>query len=197
MSAVAEKVDTENQTDSFEFLAFVADEDTRAAVSGAAAGRGWNQDNVLTGGIEETISGLANIATPKNLVVDLSTSVDVMSDVTRLAEVCDPGASVFIIGSVNDIQMYRDLISFGVTDYLVKPVSTGDFENALAQSEKQSDVAQASETFDETGQVTAIIGAHGGVGSTTMAVNSAWLLANEFGKQVALVDMDQHFGSVT
>tara|TARA_B100000315_G_C14591459_1_gene596081 strand:- start:2860 stop:4083 length:1224 start_codon:yes stop_codon:yes gene_type:complete len=197
MSAVAEQLATETMTETTEFLAFVADDSTRATLAGVASGQGWAEENILSGGVNEAIAGLGEISTPNVLIVDLSTSVDVMSDVNRLAEVCDPGARVFVIGAVNDIQLYRDLISFGVTDYLVKPVSADDFKNALAQSDKPAEVVQSSETSNETGQVTAIIGAHGGVGSTTMAVNSAWLLAHEFGKQVALVDMDQHFGSVT
>jgi pilus assembly protein CpaE len=40
------------------------------------------------------------------------------------------------------------------------------------------------------------MGARGGVGTTTAAVNTAWLLAQEAGRHTALVDLDLYFGTV-
>ena len=46
------------------------------------------------------------------------------------------------------------------------------------------------------GQVVVFVGSRGGVGATTTAVSCAWLLAEERGERVALVDLDLHFGTI-
>lgn len=61
-------------------------------------------------------------------------------------------------------------------------------ERALGTRGK-SDVVQR-------GRMLAVIGARGGVGGTTVAVNLAWLLAHEAGRKVALVDLDLRLGTV-
>ena len=48
-----------------------------------------------------------------------------------------------------------------------------------------------------SGQIIAFIGAHGGVGATTLAVNTGWTFATEMKKQVAIVDLDLKFGAVS
>jgi len=46
------------------------------------------------------------------------------------------------------------------------------------------------------GRVVTVLGSRGGVGSTTVAVNLAWLLAHDVGCKVALVDLDLRLGTV-
>jgi len=47
-----------------------------------------------------------------------------------------------------------------------------------------------------SGRMIAVVGARGGVGATTLAVNLAWLLAHDTSHKVALVDLDLRFGTV-
>jgi pilus assembly protein CpaE len=51
------------------------------------------------------------------------------------------------------------------------------------------DVARPTRLF-------AFVGARGGVGTTTLAVSTAWLLAHEFKLRTALIDLDLHFGNL-
>jgi pilus assembly protein CpaE len=46
------------------------------------------------------------------------------------------------------------------------------------------------------GRLLTVLGARGGVGATTFAVNVAWLLAHDAPRKVALVDLDLRFGTV-
>jgi len=46
------------------------------------------------------------------------------------------------------------------------------------------------------GRVVTVFGSRGGVGSTTVAVNLAWLLAHETSCKVALIDLDLRLGTV-
>ena len=51
---------------------------------------------------------------------------ELMGELERLAEVCDEGTNVVVIGHQNDVQLYRDLISRGVAEYLYAPISMAD-----------------------------------------------------------------------
>ena len=53
-----------------------------------------------------------------------------------------------------------------------------------------------SPTADMTTKLIAVIGARGGVGASTIAVNTAWLMAHEQNLRVAVVDLDLYFGTV-
>ena len=47
----------------------------------------------------------------------------ILSCLDSLAEVCDPGTKVLVIGHVNDVLLYRELTRRGVSDYLIAPVT--------------------------------------------------------------------------
>lgn len=40
-----------------------------------------------------------------------------------LANVCDPDTRLLLIGAENDIELFRTLISEGISDYLISPVT--------------------------------------------------------------------------
>jgi pilus assembly protein CpaE len=95
-----------------------------------------------------------------------------------------------VLGTVNDVALFRDLLSAGASDYLVKPPSREALAGVL---ERQS---AAGTTPDGLGQVIVFMGSRGGIGATTSAVSCAWLLAAEHGERIALVDLDLSFGTV-
>jgi pilus assembly protein CpaE len=176
------------------FAAFVGDDDSREAVARAAAAAGFASPSVTTGTIGEAIRRLGNAPTPQLLVVDLSGSPDPKADVGALADVCDEGTRVLAVGDVNDIGLYRALIAFGVHDYLVKPLDEESLSASLGRA-REGPRAATEPAAPSTGRIIAVVGARGGVGATTIAVNLAWMLAQEQKKRVALVDLDLFFGS--
>jgi pilus assembly protein CpaE len=106
-----------------------------------------------------------------------------------LSAVCDAGTKVILIGAVNDVALYRDLMDNGVSDYLVAPVSTNDLTATILRLFHTAGKAQP-------GKVCAFIGASGGTGSSTIAQNVAGTIAGQFGVAVMLADLDLQFGSV-
>jgi len=90
----------------------------------------------------------------------------------------------------NDVALFRDLLSAGASDYLVKPPTREALAGVL---ERQS---AAGTTPDGLGQVIVFMGSRGGIGATTSAVSCAWLLAAEHRERIALVDLDLSFGTV-
>jgi pilus assembly protein CpaE len=62
---------------------------------------------------------------------------------------------------------------------------------ALAPKSNPGDIGRSALKL---GKMVSFIGARGGVGTTTLAANLAWHLANKQSRRVALVDLDLHHG---
>ena len=176
------------------FMAFVLDDATRATLGRVAEDQGWSDGEILEGGVREAIDALAGVPTPQVLVIDLSDSNDSLGDIGSLAEVCDAGTRVIALGNINDVNLFRNLVALGVQDYLVKPV-TAEALNALVVKAAEEPAAAEPEEA-RAGRLIAVIGARGGVGASTIAVNTAWLMAHEQKLRVAIVDLDLYFGTV-
>ncbi|MGO8918099.1 MAG: CpaE family protein [Stellaceae bacterium] len=174
------------------FVACVADDVTREAVSRAVAQLGWSNAKVRAGGLEAA-RGSIDITVPPSLVlVDLSDASDPVEGIHELAQLCGPQTRFLAIGSINDVSLYRQLVGLGVADYLVKPVSSELLCEAFASAIR----TYASPGEARSTRLFAFVGARGGVGTTTLAVSTAWLLANEFKLRTALIDLDLHFGNL-
>jgi pilus assembly protein CpaE len=174
------------------FIGFVADAETEALVHECVAELGLGQGSVIRGGIAKAVEHLGQHRSPNILVVDIS-GVDLpISKVNELADVCEPGVTVIALGTRNEIGLYRDLLQAGVTDYIVKPLNPQILAKALAGGRAQ--MGEASPIHRKLGSVVAFIGARGGVGTTTLAVNTAWYFANRQSRRVAFVDLDLQNG---
>jgi pilus assembly protein CpaE len=174
------------------FVACVADDVTREAVNRAVAQLGWSNAKVRAGGLEAA-RGSIDITVPPSLVlVDLSDASDPVEGMYDLQQLCGPQTRFLAIGSINDVSLYRQLVAQGVADYLVKPVSSELLCEAFVSAVRSQSAPGAARTT----RLFAFIGARGGVGTTTMAISSAWLLAHEFKLRTALVDLDLHFGNL-
>ena len=75
----------------------------------------------------------------------------------------------------------------------VKPLTRELLTKTLApQTNGSGEIAKASSL--KLGKMVSFIGARGGVGTTTLAANLAWHLANRQARRVALVDLDLQHG---
>src|SRR5690242_16628708 len=146
---------------------------------------------IMRGGIGKAIEYLSEQRSPQLLLVDIS-SVDLpLSKLQILADVCEPGTTVVALGDRNDVGLYRDLLEIGVSNYLVKPLTRELLGRVLSPRAAPSDATKAALKL---GKIVAFVGARGGVGTTTVASNVAWHLANRQGRRVALVDLDLQHG---
>jgi pilus assembly protein CpaE len=146
---------------------------------------------IARGGIAKAIEYLNAQRSPHQLIVDISGVDLALSQMQILAEVCEPGVTVIAIGERNDVGLYRDLTEMGVADYIVKPVTRERLSKALEPRPERGELGRATLKL---GKVVTLIGARGGVGTTTVAVNLAWHLANRQKRRVALVDLDLQHG---
>jgi pilus assembly protein CpaE len=106
----------------------------------------------------------------------------------QLAEVCDPGTKVIVVGGHNDISLYRELMRRGVSEYLVPPLQPLQLISAIA-------TLYADPAAPFVGRQIAFIGARGGVGSSTIAHNLAFVLSETLQTNTVIVDLDLPFGT--
>ena len=174
------------------FLAFVADAETDKLLRECVTQLALGQGTILRGGIAKAVEYLGQHRSPHILIVDIS-GIDLpVSRIDELAEVCEPGVAVIAIGNRNEIGLYRDLLQAGVADYVVKPLNAQLLAKALASG--RAHTGEASPIHKKLGTMVAFVGTRGGVGTTTLAVNMAWYLANRQSRRVALVDLDLQNG---
>ena len=197
MSAVAASISANVQKvpgNELVVMAYVADDVTRQTLIRLAADQKWRDPIISTGGMDAARRKLRNSVSPGLLIVDLSESKnDPLAEINELAELCDPGTRVIALGTANDVRLYRSLIDAGVTDYLIKPVTTADLARTVSQAVS---ITKLDPEKGRQGRITAFLGSRGGVGASTVAINLGWLLSQEQGQQVVVVDMDLNFGTV-
>jgi pilus assembly protein CpaE len=171
--------------------AFVTDAETERVLRGCLTELAFADPTISRGGIAKAIEILGAERSPNTLIVDISGIELPISQVHALAEVCEPGVTVIAIGNRDEIGLYRDLLRAGVAEYIVKPLNPQLLSRALtARTERGT----GSPIHRKLGTIVAVVGARGGVGTTTLAVNLALYLGERQSRRVALVDLDLQNG---
>ena len=181
------------KADQSHFLAFCGDSETYAAVDRVVGDMMLPHAAIRKGSVVDAVRYLSEHASPKLLIIDVSGSDLPLSDIDNLANVCEPGVIVIAIGERNDCGLFRDLLQHGVADYLVKPVPPSLLQKAIANV---ADDSEAAKSNNRLGKLVAVTGARGGVGTTMLATNLSWIIAQQRRRRVALVDLDLQFGTV-
>lgn len=176
-----------------DLLAFSPDEEARRVLGDWAAVRGWAPEHLRPGGVAEAAAALEAGPAPRLLVVDLD-GEEAPEEACRALSLLAPEVPLIALGSRNDAQLYRSLLRHGVSDYLVKPLTPALLEEAAAQRPAPAAAPTGEAGPARRGRVSLFVGLRGGVGASTLAVNTAWALAEERKARTALVDLDLHFG---
>jgi len=178
------------------FAAFICDEAALDVLRPVVIELGWQPEKCAKGGLRNAVQSLSVSASPNILMVDLSESGDPLNDINGLAEVCEPGTVVIAVGQVNDVRLYRDLLGSGIQDYLLKPLSASQLRDALTQAQAVFAAPKAGDQDAAKRHIsTAVVGARGGVGASTLATSLAWLFSTDHTMPTALLDLDVHFGT--
>jgi pilus assembly protein CpaE len=142
------------------------------------------------GGIAAAVDFYRQEASPNLLVIESRTAVaDLDGQLDALADVCQSGTKMILIGYANDVSVYRELLARGVSEYIVAPVDPISIISAIARLYRDG--------TNKLGRSFAFIGATGGVGSSTIAHNVASTIARAYGRDVILADLDLPFGSAS
>jgi pilus assembly protein CpaE len=171
--------------------AFCESVETAAAVQSAGEDRrlGKAHLKIQMGGMAAATEAYRSASTPNVIVLEFEQRPEViLAGLDSLAEVCDPGTRVIVIGRQNDVTLYRELVRRGVSDYLIAPVNTLDIVRSICGLYSAPDAKPV-------GRILAVIGAKGGVGASTIAHNVAWSIARDLNLDSVVTDLDLAFGT--
>ncbi|MBV9995580.1 MAG: CpaE family protein [Caulobacteraceae bacterium] len=191
MIASAEAALGEHTVPRITIHAFCARAETGEMVEKAAGDRRMERAKTVVhqGGLAAAVDFYQNQPTPSLLLLESQDPAAQLLDLLgRLAEVCDPGTKVVLIGAANDISLYRELMRRGVSEYLVPPLSALQLIAAITAL-----YADPAQPF--IGRQIAFCGARGGAGASTLAHNVAHRISEIMGANTVLVDLDLAFGT--
>jgi pilus assembly protein CpaE len=170
--------------------AFCETVETAASVQAAGEDRRLAKAHlkIQMGGLAAAIEAYRTAPTPNVIVLETEERNDILGGLDQLAGVCDAGTRVVVIGRVNDVSLYRELVRRGVSDYLIAPVAPLDVVRSVCGL---FSVPEAK----AVGRIIAVVGAKGGVGASTIAHNVAWAIARDLALDSVVADLDLAFGT--
>ncbi|HSZ74028.1 MAG TPA: AAA family ATPase [Rhizomicrobium sp.] len=172
--------------------AFCEFPDTGAALQRAGSDRRLAKAhmNVQLGGLQAAIEHYNGQITPNLLIVETRLhGMEALEELDRLAEVCDPETKVVVVGRTNDVELYRELMRRGASEYLVAPLNPLHLIEVISGLYLDANAAPI-------GRVVSFVGTRGGAGSSTLAHNAGWCVANYLKINTTIVDFDLPFGTV-
>ena len=171
--------------------AFCETVETAAAVQAAGEDRrlGKTHLKIQMGGLAAAAEAYRSSPTPNVIILESEQHADeVLHGLDQLAEVCDAGTKVIIIGRINDVTLYRELTKRGISEYLISPVGTIDIVRGVCSLFSAPDAKPV-------GRIIAVVGAKGGVGASTVAHNIGWAIARDLALDSVVTDLDLAFGT--
>ncbi|UQE00590.1 AAA family ATPase [Bradyrhizobium japonicum] len=170
--------------------AFCETVETAAAVQSAGEDRrlGKAHLKIQMGGMAAAIEAYRSAPTPNVIVLESDGRNDLLTGLDHLATVCDAGTRVVVIGRINDVTLYRELVRRGVSDYVLAPVGAIDVVRSICN------LFSAPEA-KAVGRIIAVVGAKGGVGASTISHNVAWAIARDLAMDSVVADLDLAFGT--
>ena len=190
VAAISAEPKGARKTERHGVAAVLEDQATLDRVQGVMRELRLEEELVLEPTLDAVLRRIREGFSPRVLMLDLSESAAPIAELSAARAVSGTDMKILAFGTVNDVNLFRDLLAAGATDYLVKPVSREALNNVL----QTQNAAAASN--NGLGEVVAFLGTRGGVGATTAAVSCAWLLGEKRQERTALVDLDLHFGTV-
>jgi pilus assembly protein CpaE len=171
--------------------AFCETVETAAAIQAAGEDRRLAKAHlrIQMGGLTAAVEAYQTSPTPNVIVLESeSRGEEVLAGLDQLAQVCDAGTRVVIIGCMNDVTLYRELVRRGISDYLIAPVGTLQVVRSVCGLFSAPDAKPV-------GRIIAVVGAKGGVGASTIAHNIAFSLARDLMLDSVVTDLDLAFGT--
>jgi pilus assembly protein CpaE len=171
--------------------AFCETVETAAAIQAAGEDRRMAKAHlrIQMGGLTAAIESYQSAPTPNVIILESDDrGEDILGGLDQLANYCDAGTRLVVIGQMNDVRLYRELVRRGVSDYLIAPVGTLQVVRAVCGLFSAPDAKPV-------GRIVAVVGAKGGVGASTVAHNIAFSIARDVMLDAVVTDLDLAFGT--
>lgn len=177
-----------------QFMAFTSASSGDASRD-AAATLGFTKTLIQTGTVREATEYLRAHASPEILLIEVANAEDAPLQLDALAEVVNPHTKVLVCGPLDSYRFYHWLMDLGIHEYLLQPFTAVQLKQAIVKGATKKQEAGVGNT-PQVKKLIAVIGARGGVGTTTIASNLGAMFAREQHLATAIIDLDAYFGSV-
>lgn len=163
---------------------FSTDSDTLESI--AALAEDWRfarvKVNTTEGGVDAAIAAFQADGATDIIIIQTDEIDDSFTErLGELSSYCDEGTSAVVIGPVNDVYLYRQLIEMGVSDYLVRPIKPDILKDVIAKA-----LIQRLGVSDS--RLIAFVGSKGGVGTSCIAQICGWISSEKMGHKTLLMD---------
>lgn len=171
-------------------MVIITSEDDREFANQVSNALGYANPEVISGTPRDAAAQLKSGAvSPTYIIVDIGDrGFDVLPELDEMAEFCNADSRVVITGSINDVSFYRELRQRGVIEYFTRPAKISDIRRAL--------INEDSSKSNTKSEILTFFSAASGDGASTVALNTAYCLANYYRKSVVIIDMDFQFGMI-
>ena len=171
--------------------AFCETVETAAAIQAAGEDRRMAKAHlrIQMGGLIAAIEAYRTSPTPNVIILESENrSEDILAGLDQLAPVCDAATRVIVVGRMNDVALYRELVRRGISDYLIAPIGALQIVRSVCGLFSAPDAKPV-------GRIIAVVGAKGGVGASTIAHNIAFSIARDLMLDSVVTDLDLAFGT--
>ena len=171
--------------------AFCETVETAASIQAAGEDRRMAKAHlrIQMGGLTAAVEAYQSSPTPNVIILETEHSdEEILGGLDQLANYCDAGTRVVVIGRMNDVSLYRELVKRGVSDYMIAPVGTLQVVRAVCGLFSAPDAKPV-------GRIIAVAGAKGGVGASTIAHNIAFSISHDIALDTVVADLDLAFGT--
>lgn len=138
--------------------------------------------SVVEGDVETAIQSYKEAMSPALVIIETDTTDDgFIERLGALSGHCEETTNAVIIGPVNDVNLYRNLTSMGVSDYLVRSVPKETLSEVIANS-------LITQLGTSGSRLIGVIGSKGGVGTSSLTQGLAWGISEKLNQKTFLMD---------
>lgn len=128
---------------------------------------------------------------PEIILLETPGGINGTAELIRRLRRVSPRSAVMVLSDSKDPEDILTALRLGVVEYLTEPAEPKDFNQAVLRL-----AGEEAAGGRPHGRVISLMGAKGGVGTSSLALNLAWHLSRKDGCQVALVDLDLSAGDL-
>ncbi len=169
----------------FNVVAFVLDDHSHKVFEQVKSNLTTQNIEIRKGTIENARQWCVKHGAPDLLVVDGGDCIGLETALRGLAEYCPPQMKLMVLGKKQEVALYRSLMFAGVNDYHTTPLDIDAIRLSLLHLQGY----QIAKPLRQ-GRVICVLGSTGGCGTSMIAANLGYFLAEKQSQFVALVDFD-------
>lgn len=177
-------------------LAFCRDPAVRRVVEQAFERPAIGQVTQIDGGADAALAAMRRGEEPSLILVDVSGTERAAEALQLLARYVPRDAPIIALGGDLPLALFRELIAAGAFDYVDHALGPMVVAEAVTRARRLRSRRHADPSPTRDGQLIVVQGARGGVGSSGLAIATAWTLAEVNERNTVLLDLDLSFGTV-